>query len=425
MTEQAVEPAIKTAVRPQKRPGGLGAEPMTLADIEGEAHVRRQCGMDELDRVLGGGIVEGSVVLVGGDPGVGKSTLLLQVCGRLAGAGARVLYVTGEESARQIKLRANRLHVQADTLWILAENAMDDILARFEALQPSFMVVDSIQTVYRPELSAAPGSVSQVRECASLLMRAAKSQGCAVFLVGHVTKEGAIAGPRVLEHMVDAVLYFEGDRRHAWRILRAVKNRFGSVNELGLFEMRDSGMEAVENPSELLLSQWARGASGSVVTCGLEGTRPMLVDVQALVARTPFGMPRRAADGLDGARVALLLAVLEKRVGLRLYDQDVYINVAGGMTLSEPAADLPLCMAVASSLRDVPLPQDTVVFGEVGLSGEVRAVSQSDRRLAEAARLGFTRCVLPRENLRGLNRPESIALEGVDTVAQAVVTLLR
>ena len=397
---------------------------LLLNEIDDDVQVRRSCGIAELDRVLGGGIVEGSVTLVGGDPGIGKSTLLLQTCGHLAEGGSRVLYVTGEESARQIKLRAKRLGVSADKLWVLAENAMDDIEARFQELQPDFMVVDSIQTVYRPELSAAPGSVSQVRECASQLIRLAKTSGCAMFLVGHVTKEGAIAGPRVLEHMVDAVLYFEGDRQHAWRILRAVKNRFGSVNELGLFEMHDSGMIPVENPSEMLLSKRARGASGSIVTCGLEGSRPMLVDLQALVSRTPFGNPRRATDGLDSSRVALLLAVLEKRVGLRLYDQDVYLNVAGGMTLSEPAADLPLCLAVASSLRDKVLPQDAVVFGEVGLAGEVRAVAQAERRLAEASRLGFTTCVVPKENLRRLKAPEGVTVRGVDTVAQAVALLL-
>ena len=424
LSEQMDQVAAAPAAKPLKRQGGTGAPVRRLSEIDEETQDRRSCGISELDRVLGGGIVEGSVTLVGGDPGIGKSTLLLQVCGLLAEAGSRVLYVTGEESARQIKMRARRLDVTAEGLWILAENAMDDVEARFQELQPDFMVVDSIQTVYRPELSAAPGSVSQVRECASMLIRLAKTSGCAMILVGHVTKEGAIAGPRVLEHMVDAVLSFEGDRQHAWRILRAAKNRFGSVNELGIFEMHGHGMVPVENPSELLLSRRARDASGSIVACGMEGTRPMLVDLQALVSRTPFGMPRRTADGLDNGRVALLLAVLEKRVGLRLYDQDVYINVAGGMTLSEPAADLPLCLAIASSLRDRLLPQDAVVFGEVGLAGEVRAVSHVERRLMECARLGFTTCVLPKENLRGLKAPKGIALEGVDTVGQAVRALL-
>lgn len=424
LSEQVVEPALSQAAAKRKQPPSSGQSPLRLSEIDEEAAERRSCGIPELDRVLGGGIVEGSVTLVGGDPGVGKSTLLLQACERLAANGARVLYITGEESVRQIKLRARRLSVGSESLFILAENAMDAIEARFLALSPDFAVVDSIQTVYRPELSSAPGSVSQVRECAQLLIRLAKTQGCAMFLVGHVTKEGSIAGPRVLEHMVDAVLSFEGDRQHTWRILRAVKNRFGSVNELGLFEMHETGMIPVENPSELLLSQRARDASGSVVACGLEGSRPMLVDLQALVSRTPFGMPRRAADGLDLSRVSLLLAVLEKRAGLRLFDQDVYINVAGGITLSEPAADLPLCMAVASSLRDKALPPDAAVFGEVGLSGEVRAVTQAERRLTECVRMGFTQCVLPRENMRGIKAPEGVTLHGVDTVRQALMALL-
>ena len=425
MTEQAIAPDVPEKPKAQKRVGGSNAPLMRLLDVSEETQARRSCGISELDRVLGGGIVEGSVTLLGGDPGVGKSTLLLQVCGMLAEAGATVLYITGEESARQVKLRARRLDVLVKQLWILAENAMDDIEERLSTLRPDFCVVDSIQTVYRPEMSAAPGSVSQVRECASQLIRFSKTSGCAMFLVGHVTKEGAIAGPRVLEHMVDTVLYFEGDRRHAWRILRAVKNRFGSENELGLFEMQETGMKPVDNPSELMLSRRARDASGSVVTCGLEGTRPILVDVQALVSRSPFGMPRRMADGLDGARLALLLAVLEKRAGYRLFDQDVYINIAGGITLSEPAADLPVCVAVASSLTDRPMPPDTVVFGEIGLSGEIRAVAHAERRLSECARHGFTACVLPKENMRGIRAPEGVSLFGVETLSQAVAALMK
>jgi len=425
MFEQVATPDTPEKSKARKRPGGSGAPPLRLEDISEEAQARRSCGIEELNRVLGGGIVEGSVTLLGGDPGVGKSTLLLQVCGKLAEAGATVLYVAGEESARQVKLRARRLDLSSSHLWILAENAMDDIEERFHALAPDFCVVDSIQTVYRPEMSAAPGSVSQVRECASLLIRLSKVSGCATFLVGHVTKEGAIAGPRVLEHMVDTVLYFEGDRRHAWRILRAVKNRFGSENELGLFEMHEKGMKPVDNPSELMLSRRARDASGSIVTCGLEGTRPILVDVQALVSRSPFGMPRRTADGLDGARVALLLAVLEKRAGYRLFDQDVYINIAGGITLSEPAADLPVCVAVASSLTDQTMPKNAVVFGEIGLSGEIRAVAHADRRLSECVRHGFSMCVLPKENMQGLRAPEGVALYGVETLSQAIAALAR
>lgn len=423
MQERAIIPDAPAKI--QKRPGGHGAPVMRLEEISEEIQARRSSGIHELDRVLGGGIVEGSVTLLGGDPGVGKSTLLLQVCGKLVDAGATVLYVTGEESARQVKLRARRLAVTSGKIWILAENAMDDVEERFHALQPDFCVIDSIQTVYRPDMSSAPGSVSQVRECASQLIRLSKTSGCAMFLVGHVTKEGSIAGPRVLEHMVDTVLYFEGDRRHAWRILRAVKNRFGSENEIGLFEMHETGMLPVENPSELLLSRRARDASGSIVTCTLEGTRPILVDVQALVSRTPYGMPRRTADGLDGARVALLLAVLEKRAGYRLFDQDVYINVAGGITLSEPAADLSVCIAVASSLTDHAMPPNAVVFGEIGLSGEIRAVAHAERRLQECARHGFTQCVLPKENVHGLRTPEGITLYGVETLSQAIAALAK
>lgn len=423
LEERAAPEALPEKAR--KRAPGSGARAVPLDEIDETEQPRRLTGIGELDRVLGGGIVDGSAVLAAGDPGIGKSTLLLQACGALARQGAKVLYVTGEESARQIALRARRLGVSAKELYVLAETAVDNIETRWRELSPDFIVVDSIQTVYRPELASAPGSVSQVRESAASLIRLAK-EGCgSLFLVGHVTKEGAVAGPRVLEHMVDAVLTFEGDTRHEWRILRAAKNRFGSVNEIGVFEMRDTGMEPVENPSETLLSKRARGASGSAVACGMEGTRPLLVDLQALVSRSFLAAPRRAADGLEPGRVALLLAVLEKRAGLRLFDKDVYLNVAGGLSLSEPAADLPLCAAVASSLSDAPLPADAVIFGEVGLSGEVRAVSHAARRVAEAARLGFARCVLPRENLRGLLAPEGITLLGVQTVSQAIGLLLK
>jgi DNA repair protein RadA/Sms len=380
--------------------------------------------MGELDRVLGGGVVEGSVMLVGGDPGIGKSTLLLQVSAYLANMGARVLYITGEESARQLKLRALRLGITAKELYILAENAMDAVEERFLQLQPAYVVVDSIQTMYRPDLSGAPGSVSQVRESAGVYMRLAKTGGAAIFLVGHVTKEGAIAGPRILEHMVDVVLYFEGDRRQEYRLLRAVKNRFGSVNELGVFQMVEDGMREVENASELLLSQRAKGASGSAVFCGMEGSRPMLVDIQALATQTYYGMPRRTVNGMDQGRIALLLAVLEKRAGQKLFNQDVYINVAGGIELNEPAADLAVCTAVASSLANVPLPQDFAVMGEVGLAGEVRAIPQAERRLAECVRLGFVKAVLPKENLKRIRVPEGMKAYGVDTLSQALAVLL-
>lgn len=407
--------------RPQ-RPG-TGAAAMLLKDIPEDVTVRTTTGVSELDRVLGGGIVEGALMLIGGDPGVGKSTLLLQVCANLARSGKRVLYISGEESAKQIKLRANRLGIREEQLYVLAENALDAVEEKLNQLQPDVAVVDSVQTMYRPEMASAPGSVSQVRECTSLIMRLCKETGTAIFLVGHVTKDGAIAGPRMLEHMVDVVLYFEGDKMQEYRLLRAVKNRFGSVNELGVFQMTDKGMQVVLNPSEQLLSRRAKGASGSVVFCGLEGSRPLLCDVQALASQTYFGTPRRTVGGADASRVALLLAVLEKRANQKTYNQDVYINVAGGLELSEPAADLALCMAVVSSLKDLPIGADVAVMGEVGLAGEVRAIPQCDRRVAECQRLGFTTIVLPRENMKRLTTPEGVKFIGVDTVMQAISVL--
>ncbi len=396
MEEQAPQASVSQAapVKANKQRGGTGAKALRLDEIPEENAARASTGIGELDRVLGGGVVEGSLMLVGGDPGIGKSTLLLQVSEHLARQGARVLYISGEESARQIKMRARRLGVSADSLLILSENAMDAAEKR------------------------------QVRECASLLMRMAKTTGCAVFLVGHVTKEGAIAGPRILEHMVDVVLYFEGDRQHDHRILRAVKNRFGSVNELGLFEMHEKGMLPVANPSEMLLSERAKNVPGSCVIPAIEGSRPMLVDVQALALQTAYGTPRRTTNGFDAGRLALLLAVLEKRAGVSLFNQDVYVNVAGGLSLSEPAADLALCAAVASSVRDVCIPGDWAVMGEVGLAGEIRAVSQCERRLSECARLGFTSAVLPRENARHLKAPEGMRVYGVETLAEALSILI-
>lgn len=406
----------------KQRPG-TGAVAMPITDIPEDVTVRTSTGISELDRVLGGGIVEGGLMLIGGDPGVGKSTLLIQVCDHLAKGGKRVLYVSGEESAKQIKLRAKRLGISAPGLYVLAENALDNVELRMRDLAPDVMIVDSIQTMYRPEMSSAPGSVSQIRECTSLLMRLAKETGTAIFLVGHVTKEGAIAGPRMLEHMVDVVLYFEGDRQQEYRLLRAVKNRFGSVNELGVFQMTENGMQVVGNPSEQLLSHRAKGASGSVVFCGMEGSRPLLCDVQALAAQSYFGTPRRTVNGADGGRVAMLLAVLEKRANQKTYNQDVYINVAGGLELSEPAADLALCVAVASSLKDETVGNDVAVMGEVGLAGEVRAIAQCDRRVAECQRLGFTTVILPKENMKRLKPPEGMKLLGVDTVFQALSVL--
>ena len=406
----------------KQRPG-TGSAPMLLNEIPEDQTMRVTSGMEEMDRVLGGGIVEGGLMLLGGDPGIGKSTLLLQVCAHLCREGRKVLYVSGEESARQIKLRARRLQIDVPQLYILAENALDQMESRMQELSPHVMVVDSIQTMYRPEMASAPGSVSQIRECTSLLMRLAKETGTSIFLVGHVTKDGAIAGPRMLEHMVDVVLYFEGDQQHQYRLLRAVKNRFGSVNELGVFQMTTLGMVPVPNPSEQLLSHRAKGASGSVVFCGLEGSRPILCDVQALVTQSFAATPRRTVNGADTGRVMLLLAVLEKRCGQRTYNQDVYVNVAGGLELSEPAADLALCVALVSSLKDRSVAPETAVFGEVGLAGEVRAVPQCERRVAECQRLGFTTIVLPRENLKQLQAPEGVRLIGVDTLMQCMAVI--
>ena len=423
LEEQESAPEQKTVEKKLRRPPGNDAAALRVDEIPDEAMARRSCGIDELDRVLGGGVVDGSLVLVGGDPGIGKSTLLTQVCANMARGGATVLYVSGEESARQIKMRANRLGASGSGFFVLSENDMTTVEKRMEQLSPSVMVVDSIQTMYRPEMASAPGSVSQVRECASQLMRLAKVTGCSIFLVGHVTKEGSIAGPRVLEHMVDAVLYFEGDRQHQYRLLRAVKNRFGSVNELGMFEMASEGMIEVGNPSEALLSGRAHDASGCVVMAAMEGSRPLLTDVQALVATTVFGNPRRMASGVDQGRLALLLAVMEKRAGFRLYDKDVYLNIAGGMTLTEPAADLALCAAVASSFKNVPICADWAVMGEIGLAGEVRAVPQADRRIAECTRLGFNRILLPKANLRSIRNVGDVELCGVETVAEAIAAL--
>ena len=423
LTEQLAAPAAPE-IKQLKRAPGTGAEPLIIDDIPLDSMLRHSTGIGELDRVLGGGIVEGSLLLVGGDPGIGKSTLLTQVSAHYAQDGHRVLYVSGEESARQIKMRAQRLGASGSQLYILSENDMSAVEKQMEKIGPDLMIVDSIQTMYRPDMAAAPGSVSQVRESASVLMRAAKTTGCAIILVGHVTKEGSLAGPRVLEHMVDAVLYFEGDRQHQYRLLRAVKNRFGSVNELGMFEMTSQGMREVENASEVLLSSRAHNQSGSVVMCAMEGSRPLLVDVQALVATTVFGNPRRMASGVDQGRLALLLAVLEKRSGLPLYNQDVYINIAGGMTLDEPGADLALCAAIASSHKNRVLGGSWAVMGEVGLAGEVRPVGQADRRVAECARMGFTDLILPHGNLRGLTAPDGLTLHPVNTLNEALRLLL-
>ena len=393
--------------------------PQRLAEVTVTAEDRQRCGLAEFDRVLGGGVVHGSFTLIGGDPGIGKSTLLLQAAQRWAAAGP-VLYVTAEESARQVKLRASRLGVTADELYLLAENSLEAVLERARELSPAFLVVDSIQTVFTAALESAPGSVSQVRECAGRLMQLAKGEGVPSFIVGHVTKDGSIAGPRMLEHMVDTVLYFEGDAGHPFRILRAVKNRFGSTNEIGVFEMKDAGLLEVPNPSELFLAERPEGAAGSVVVPAIEGTRPILVELQALVSGAAYGNPRRTAMGIDGNRVSLLIAVLEKKVGYPLLAQDVFLNVAGGVRLNEPAIDLGVVAALASSHLNRPIPERTVLFGEVGLAGEVRAVSRPELRVKEAERLGFAKCILPAGNLKNLDQPKGLELVGVKNAEQAL-----
>lgn len=396
--------------------------PLPISQVPPQAEVRRDCGIGELNRVLGGGLVPGSLVLIGGDPGIGKSTLLLQAMQHLAGQGP-VLYVSGEESAAQTRLRGERLGVDAPNLLVLAENSLEEIISQVERYHPQALVVDSIQTVWTQALESAPGSVSQVRESAGRLMLLAKGSNLPVFLVGHVTKDGALAGPRVLEHMVDTVLYFEGDRGHPYRILRAVKNRFGSTNEIGVFEMNGGGLAEVANPSELFLAERPLDAPGSVVTAALEGSRTLLVEVQALVTPTAYGTPRRTTIGADSNRLALLVAVLEKKAGLHLSGQDIFLNVAGGARLSEPAADLAVLLAVASSHLDRPIDPQTVVFGEVGLAGEVRAVTQPEPRLAEAEKLGFKSCLLPSAHLRRL-APGTMRCEAVATVQEALQLLL-
>lgn len=421
----AEEPKVSTS-RGKMASSGRRAEakePVSLKHIDSDSQDRISTGMAELDQVLGGGIVPGSLVLVGGDPGIGKSTLLLQVCRNLADRLEQVLYISGEESLQQIKLRAVRIGEFSDSLKLLCETNLSDIEAVVLKNRPQVVIIDSIQTMFQEEISSAPGSVSQVREATGVLMRLAKEQNIAIFIVGHVTKEGTVAGPRVLEHMVDTVLYFEGDRHASYRILRGVKNRFGSTNEIGVFEMTDIGLREVANPSEYMLSGKPEGASGSVVVCVMEGTRPMLLEVQALVCRTNFGLPRRTAAGMDYNRLNLLMAVLEKRLNLPLSSYDAYVNIAGGVRLSEPALDLGLVLAIISSYRDVPIPDKTLVFGEVGLSGEVRAVGMSQQRVQEAKRLGFDRIILPKSSLSQLKSITGIRLEGVSTVRDAMEVL--
>lgn len=419
-----VEERVQAYPRSRRRPTRTGLqEPIPVTEVSISPEERLLTEMGELDRVLGGGIVPGSLVLIGGDPGIGKSTLLLQVFGQLSRKYGSVLYVSGEESLKQTRMRAERLQVLSDQLFLLSETDLDAVLDHIRQLRPQAVVIDSIQTVYHPELESAPGTVSQVRECATRLMYLAKGEGTPIFLIGHVTKEGVIAGPKVLEHMVDTVLYFEGERHHSYRILRAVKNRFGSTNEIGVFEMGEAGLTEVGNPSEMFLAERTGDVSGSMVVCSLEGTRPLLIELQALVSPTSYGFPQRVANGIDQRRLALLLAVLEKRVGLRLGDQDVFVNVAGGVRIEEPAVDLGTVVAIASSLRDLPADPQAVAIGEVGLGGEVRAVSQIERRVKETQKLGFKRCVLPAHNLKGLST-EEVEIVGVRKVEEALEVLL-
>ena len=395
------------------------AKVVPLTEVTADDDTRSETGIKELDRVLGGGIVPGSLVLVGGDPGIGKSTLLLQVCQRMAQM-KKILYISGEESQAQIKLRANRMGNFTSGLLLLCETNLGIIRSVIEKERPELVVIDSIQTMYSEDVTSAPGSVSQVRGSTNVFMQLAKGLCIPIFIVGHVTKEGTVAGPRVLEHMVDTVLYFEGDRHASYRILRAVKNRFGSTNEIGVFEMRQSGLVEVENPSEYMLSGKPENASGSVVACSMEGTRPILLEIQALVCRTNFGMPRRTAAGTDYNRVNLLMAVLEKRLGMSLGNCDAYVNIAGGIKMNEPAIDLGIVMALVSSYRNRPIDEKTIVFGEVGLSGEVRAVNMPEQRVAEAKKLGFETCILPEVSLKMVKEIQGIRLVGVKTVNEAV-----
>ena len=403
---------------------GKTHKPVSLNSVVMEQEERIQTGVQEFDRVLGGGIVPGSLVLVGGDPGIGKSTLLLQICQILSQMKRSTLYISGEESLQQIKIRADRIGQFTDSLHLLCETNLNTIRAMIEREKPQIVIIDSIQTMYSEDITSAPGSVSQVREATSAFMQIAKGVGITIFIVGHVTKEGVVAGPRVLEHMVDTVLYFEGDRHAAYRILRSVKNRFGSTNEIGVFEMGSSGLKQVLNPSEYMLSGKPEGASGSIVTCSLEGTRPILLEVQALVCRSNFGIPRRTAAGADMNRLNLLMAVLEKRNGMPMGNCDAYVNIAGGIRMTEPALDLGIVLALVSSFKDISISEKTICFGEVGLSGEVRAVNMAQQRVQEAKKLGFETCILPKVCLKNMGKTEGIQLIGVSDVREAIQAIL-
>ena len=400
-------------------PAGQSRMPQKLSEVDTGSEIRFSTGMGELDRVLGGGAVGGSLVLVGGAPGIGKSTLLLQICQQLC-LERTVLYVSGEESEKQLKMRADRLGVRSDSLYILSETRLSDVVQAVETLDPEVLIVDSIQTMYNEENESSPGSVSQVKDCTMTMMHLSKTLGVMVFVVGHINKDGNIAGPKVLEHMVDCVLYFEGDPNSSYRLLRAAKNRFGSTNEIGVFEMGDAGLIEVPNPSQMLLEGRPEGASGTCVACVMEGTRPVLAEVQALVSKTSFNVPRRTSDGFDFNRAALLLAVAEKRAGLKLNLFDAYINVIGGLQLDEPGADLPVALAVASSYRDAVIPDDLVAIGEIGLTGEIRSVSQMSQRLGEVLRLGFKKCIIPKYGSEKLDIPEGLTVYRVRNLREAI-----
>lgn len=420
--EEHIEKPI-AAGKAKSAPVGQSRHPQRIREVESDGEIRFTTGMGELDRVLGGGAVAGSLVLVGGAPGIGKSTLLLQICSSLC-KGRRVLYVSGEESERQLKLRAERLRVEPEDLYILSETRLSDVIEAAEEMNPDILIADSIQTLYNEENESSPGSVSQVKDCTMTLMQLSKSKGITVFVVGHINKDGNIAGPKVLEHMVDCVLYFEGDPNTSYRMLRAAKNRFGSTNEIGVFEMQDVGLIEVPNPSQMLLEGRPEGASGTCVACVMEGTRPVLAEVQALVTKTTFNVPRRASDGFDINRAVLLMAVAEKRAGLKLNVFDAYINVIGGLRLEEPAADLPVALAVASSYRDTPVADDLIAIGEIGLTGEIRAVSHLPQRLVEAARLGFHKCIIPKSASDKLEIPAGLTVYRVRNLREAIEVAL-
>ena len=419
---EATKAILKSAGKTVRAGQGIRrACPVT--ELKADEEIRFPTGMGELDRVLGGGAVKGSLVLVGGAPGIGKSTLMLQICGKLS-ENAKILYVSGEESERQLKLRAERLGVSPENLFILSETRLSDIVETVDEMKPEILIVDSIQTLYNEDNDSSPGSVSQVKDCTMTMMQLSKAQGITVFVVGHINKDGNIAGPKVLEHMVDCVLYFEGDPNTSYRLLRAAKNRFGSTNEIGVFEMLDTGLVEVPNPSQMLLEGRPEGASGTCVACVMEGTRPVLAEVQALIAKTTFNVPRRAADGFDFNRAVLLMAVAEKRAGMKLSAFDAYINVIGGLHLDEPGADLPVALAIASSYRDVPIADDLVAIGEVGLTGEVRAVSHLSQRLGEVARLGFHKCMIPRSGSEKVEIPQGLTVYRVRNLREAIETAL-